>query len=98
MLEQYKNFDVKHFTKTFNSNEDYNKNINGFDIMVMQSHEDADKLIKEMKKIIDSYSCIPQQTISLEYDDSYLLDSDKIRVKQEIKRYASKRLNNIGYI
>lgn len=98
MLEQYKNFDVKHFTKTFNSNEYYNKNVNGFDIMVMQSHENADKLIKEMKKIIDSYSYISQQTINLEYDDSYLLDSDKIRVKQEIKRYASKRLNNIGYI
>lgn len=98
MLEQYKNFDVKHFTKTFNSSEYYNKNINGFDIMVMQSHENADKLIKEMKKIIDLYKYAPQQIINLEYDDNHLLDIDKIRVKQEIKKYASKKLNNIGYI
>ena len=91
MLEQYKDFDVKHFTKTFNSSKYYNGNINGFDIMVMQSHEDADKLINELKQVINSFSNIQRQTISLEYDDSYLLDSDKIRVKQEIKKYATQR-------
>ena len=64
----------------------------------MQSHENADKLIKEMKKIIDLYKYAPQQIINLEYDDNHLLDIDKIRVKQEIKKYASKKLNNIGYI
>lgn len=91
MLEQYKDFDVKHFTKTFNSSKYYNGNINGFDIMVMQSHEDADKLINELKQVINSFSNIQRQTISLEYDDSHLLDSDKIRVKQEIKKYATQR-------
>ena len=91
MLEQYKDFDVKHFTKTFNSSKYYNGNINGFDIMVMQSHEDADKLINELKQVINSFSNVQRQTISLEYDDSYLLDSDKIRVKQEIKKYATQR-------
>lgn len=91
MLEQYKDFDVKHFTKTFNSSKYYNGNINGFDIMVMQNHEDADKLINELKQVINSFSNIQRQTISLEYDDSYLLDSDKIRVKQEIKKYATQR-------
>ena len=91
MLEQYKDFDVKHFTKTFNSSKYYNGNINGFDIMVMQSHEDADKLINELKQVINSFSNIQRQTINLEYDDSHLLDSDKIRVKQEIKKYATQR-------
>lgn len=91
MLKQYKDFNVKHFTKTFNSNKYYNGNINGFDIMVMQSHEDADKLINELKQVINSFSNIQRQTISLEYDDNHLLDSDKIRVKQEIKRYAAQR-------
>ena len=91
MLEQYKDFDVKHFTKTFNSSKYYNGNINGFDIMVMQSHEDADKLINELKQVINSFSNIQRQTISLEYDDSHLLDSDKIRVKQEIKKYATQK-------
>jgi uncharacterized lipoprotein YehR (DUF1307 family) len=91
MLEQYKDFDVKHFTKTFNSSKYYNGNINGFDIMAMQSHEDADKLINELKQVINSFSNIQRQTISLEYDDSHLLDSDKIRVKQEIKKYATQR-------
>lgn len=91
MLEQYKDFDVKHFTKTFNSNKYYNGNLNGFDVMVMQSHENADKLINELKQVINSLSNIQRQTVNLEYDDSYLLDSDKIRVKQEIKRYAAQR-------
>lgn len=91
MLEQYKDFDVKHFTKTFNSNKYYNGNLNGFDVMVMQSHEDADKLINELKQVINSLSNIQGQTVNLEYDDSYLLDSDKIRVKQEIKKYATQR-------
>ncbi len=91
MLEQYKDFDVKHFTKTFNSNKYYNGNLNGFDVMVMQSHEDADKLINELKQVINSLSNIQRQTVNLEYDDSHLLDSDKIRVKQEIKKYATQR-------
>lgn len=91
MLEQYKDFDVKHFTKTFNSNKYCNGNINGFDVMVMQSHEDADKLINELKQVINSFSNTQRQTINLEYDDSHLLDSDKIRVKQEIKKYATQR-------
>lgn len=91
MLEQYKDFDVKHFIKTFNSSKYYNGNINGFDIMVMQSHEDADKLINELKQVINSLSNIQRQTVNLEYDDSYLLDSDKIRVKQEIKKYAAQK-------
>lgn len=91
MLEQYKDFDVKHFTKTFNSSKYYNEDINGFDVMIIQSHENADKLINELKQVINSFSNIQRQTISLEYDNSHLLDSDKIRVKQEIKKYATQR-------
>lgn len=91
MINQYSNFNIKHFTSTFNSNKHYNENINGFDIMVMQSHEDADKIINEMKHIIDSFANYPEQMINLEYDDTYLLEPDKKRIKQEIKNYALKR-------
>ena len=93
MLEQYKDFDVKHFTKTFNSSKYYNKSINGFDVMVMQSHKDADKIINELKQVINSLSNIQRQTINLEYDDSNLLEPDKKRVKQEIKKYAAQRFS-----
>lgn len=93
MLEQYKDFDVKHFGKTFNSNKYYNEEINGYDIMVMQSHEDADKIIEKIKNIIDSYKYLPSQDINLEYDDSFLLDSDKLRIKQEIQKYISQKTN-----
>lgn len=92
MLEQYKDFNIKHFTSTFNSSKHYNGDINGFDIMVMQSHEDADKLIEELKRIVDSFKNIPQQIINLEYDDSNLLEPDKKRVKQEIRKYAVQNL------
>lgn len=86
MLKQYPDFDVKHFGSTF-----YGGKVNGFDIMVMQSSEDADRLIEEMKQIIDSYKAFPQQEINLEYDDSHLLEPDKIRVKRAIKKYASQK-------
>ena len=81
-------FDVRKFGSTFTEGK-----LNGFDVMVMQSHEEADKLIKELKEIIDSYSAFPQQEISLDYDDSNLLEPDKKRVKKEIEKYASQRLN-----
>ncbi len=80
-------FDVGKFGSTFTKNK-----VNGFDIMIMQSHEDADKLIDELKKVIDRYCGLPQQEISIDYDDSNLLENDKIRVKKEIKKYASQRL------
>lgn len=81
-------FDVRKFGSTFTENK-----VNGFDIMIMQSHEDADKLIDELKKVIDRYRGLPQQEISIDYDDSNLLKNDKIRVKKEIKKYASQRLD-----
>ena len=81
-------FDVRKFGSTFTEGK-----LNGFDIMIMQSHEDADKLIKELKDVIDLYSTFPQQEISLDYDDSNLLEPDKKRVKREIEKYASQRLS-----
>ena len=80
-------FNVRKFGSTFTENK-----VNGFDVMIMQSHEDADKLIDELKKVIDRYRGLPQQEISIDYDDSNLLKNDKIRVKKEIKKYASQRL------
>ena len=44
------------------------------------------------KKNIDRYCGLPQQEISIDYDDSGLLETDKIRVKKEIKKYASQKL------
>ena len=82
------NFDVRKFGSTFTEGK-----LNGFDVMIMQSHEDADKLIKELKEIIDSYSAFPQQEISLDYDDSNLLNLDKKRVKREIEKYASQKFS-----
>ena len=81
-------FNVRKFGSTFTENK-----VNGFDVMIMQSHEDADKLIDELKKVIDKYRGLPQQEISIDYDDSNLLETDKIRVKREIQKYASQRLD-----
>ena len=81
-------FDARKFGSTFTKDK-----VNGFDIMIMQSHENADKLINELKKVIDRYRGLPQQEISIDYDDSNLLENDKIRVKKEIKKYASQRLD-----
>ena len=81
-------FDVRKFGSIFIENK-----VNGFDVMIMQSHEDADKLIDELKKVIDRYCWLPQQEISIDYDDSNLLETDKIRVKREIQKYASQRLD-----
>lgn len=81
-------FDVRKFDSTFTENK-----VNGFDVMIMQSYEDADKLIDELKKVIDRYCGLPQQEISIDYDDSNLLETDKIRVKREIQKYASQKLD-----
>ena len=81
-------FDIRKFGSTFTENK-----VNGFDVMIMQSYEDADKLIDELKKVIDRYRGFSQQEISIDYDDSNLLETDKIRVKRKIQKYASQRLD-----
>lgn len=76
-------FSIKQIGKTFNSNKNYDNRINGVDIMIMQSEQDADILIKKLKEIIDNDDNI----LFLNYDDSHLLTLDKIKVKNEIKQY-----------
>lgn len=76
-------FSIKQIGKTFNSNKNYDNKINGADIMIMQSEQDADILIKKLKEIIDSDDNI----LFLDYDDSHLLTLDKIKVKNKIKQY-----------
>lgn len=95
MLNQYKNFNVKKFTENFNP---YINTVNGFDIYVMQSHEEADNLIQKIKNIIDIYASIPNQTINLEYDDSNLLELDKKRVKQAINQYINLKSNLMRFV
>ena len=82
-------FSIKHIGKTFNSNKNYDSKINGVDIMIMQSEQDADILINKLKKIIDNDNNI----LFLDYDDSHLLTLDKIRVKNEIKQYYKQKHN-----
>ena len=53
MLKQYPDFDVKHFTKTFNSSPYYDGNINGFDIMIMQSDEYKQQIKEYITKYIE---------------------------------------------
>ena len=59
----------------------------------MSENEKIIKLIDELKQDIDRYRGLPQQEISIDYDDSNLLETDKIRVKREIQKYASQRLD-----
>lgn len=90
MLKQYLNFDVRKFGSIFTENK-----LNGFDIMIMQSHEDANVLIEELKKAIDNYCGMLQQHMSIDYDDSNLLEPDKRRVKREIEKYISQKFNEL---
>ena len=85
-------FNPAHFTSTFNSSPYYNGNINGFDIMVMDSSERADKVIEEAKAIADR--CVEDGTsFSFTYNDDGILESDQMRIEKELERYC--RLRNI---
>lgn len=59
--------------------------VNPFMIMIMQSHEDADKIIKEIKQYIDTLDIAPQE-IEFDIPDT-ILDYDKKRIEEEIKKY-----------
>ena len=59
-----------------------------FDIIIMQSQEEADEIINKIKQIDKIFlNEQEEKIINIEYDDSNLLETDKIRVKQAIKKY-----------
>lgn len=84
-------FNPTHFTSTFNSSPYYNGDINGFDIMVMQSAESADELIEELKKEIDNMK-LPITDFTIDFDDEILLN-DRKRVEETIKNYINQKNN-----
>ena len=86
MLRQYPDFDVKNFGKTFITHPAYDGRLNGFDVMVMVSQENADKVIETYKKIIDKLSA-PLSSFTISYDDTDILDSDKLRIKETLTSY-----------
>lgn len=86
-------FNVKHFMQTFNSNKYYNGNLNGFDIMLMESDKNANKIIQQLKNIIDLYPAgTDYSTIDLMYNDENLTELDKRKVQTEIKKYILEKI------
>ena len=87
-------FDPRHFTSSFNSSPYYNGDLNGFDVMVMNSSEKADQVIKNAKARIDEfaeYYAGMGLSFTFEYDDNDILPPDKKRIEQEINRYCKLR-------
>jgi len=58
-----------------------------FDIIIMQSQEEADEIINKIKQIDKIFLNEEEKIINFEYDDSNLLETDKIRVKRAIEKY-----------
>lgn len=81
-------FNVKHFMQTFNSG-----NLNGFDIMLMESDKNANKLIQQLKNTIDLYPAgTDYSAIDLVYNDENLTELDKKRVQTAIKKYILEKI------
>ena len=80
-------FDIKHFTKTFNSNNYYDNNLNGFDVMIMQNHQDADTIIKTAIDYFESGYPLSKIEQYINNNLNNLLEPDQDRVIESIKRY-----------
>jgi hypothetical protein len=79
--------------QTFNSSKYYNGNLNGFDIMLMESDKNANKIIQQLKNIIDLYPAgTDYSTIDLVYNDENLTELDKKRVQTVIKKYILEKI------
>lgn len=90
MCKCYSDFDFKHFMKTFQGNPGYDGRLNGFDVMIMESSEKADKIIENVKKQIDNIKYYKGKNINFvfEYDDDGVLPEDQMRIAKEVERYA----------
>lgn len=82
-------FYPEHFSSTFNSSPSYNGDINGFDIMIMQSAESADKLIETLKEKIDDMT-LPITEFFIDFDDE-ILPNDRNRIELIIKNYINQK-------
>lgn len=68
--------------------------LNGFDVMIMESAERADKIIKYYKKEIDNYNDKIYE-LEISYDDTDILDIDQKRIDREIEKYC--RIHNAKF-
>ncbi len=83
------NFDPRHFGSTFQENK-----INGFDIMIMDSAERADKIIKEIKERINYYldnKLLIDKNFEFQYSTDGILISDQYRIEKELKRFCASK-------
>lgn len=67
---------------TFSENK-----LNPFDVMVMASQEEADKIIEKTKKEID----LGIFTGSIDIDDTVVLENDVKRIERTIEQYLKNR-------
>ena len=67
---------------TFSENK-----LNPFDVMVMASQEEADKIIEQTKKEID----LDTFTGSIDIDDTVVLENDVKRIEHTIEQYLKNR-------
>lgn len=88
MLNQYPDFDVKHFGSTFTTGR-----LNGYDVMIMQSHEYTDKIIDAFKSYIrnggqniNEYQTYIYNELNINLDKD-ILESDQLRIKEEIEKF-----------
>ena len=90
-------FNPFHFGSTFRSSPYYNGDLNGFDVMVMESAEKADQIIENAKAAIDDFAeayAGTGITFSFSYNSEDILEPDQIRINEEIKKYC--RFRNIS--
>ena len=86
-------FDIGKFGSTFQDRQ-----LNGFDVMVMNSAEMADKIIEQAKDKIDYIidNGLSDYGFSFSYDDTDILDIDQRRIEREIEKYCALRGINLN--
>lgn len=60
--------------------------LQGLDVAIMVSQENADKVIADIKKKIDNMTYLPR-SFSIEYDNTDIMPIDQKRIEKVIKEY-----------
>ncbi len=80
-------FDIRKFDSSFREDK-----LNGFDVMIMQSAESANNVIKDMKELIDikikEIDFLEDYELEVSYDKTDILELDQLRIEKEIDRYG----------